>query len=75
MKSTKIKKFKAGDRVLIIPGTKYYTTSDYNPRDVKGTIEHYSGSSIYVKWDNGATNSYDEEDLKFAVEEEQYEIY
>jgi hypothetical protein len=65
--STSLKK---GQRVKISKSSEYYTKNQrHNPRGVVGTIvdNHSATSHKYkVKWDNGSTNTYREEDLVLA---------
>jgi hypothetical protein len=61
-----------GDRVLIIPGTRFYReNTEYNPADVKGTVQDVVTSDVTtyyrVAWDHGITNSYEASDLMLAV--------
>jgi hypothetical protein len=56
--------FQIGDVVRIAPSSEYYCHTDsYNPKDVSGKIVEHKDGDYSVKWDNGNTNSYREEDL------------
>lgn len=58
--------FQIGDVVRIAPSSEHYHEGfPHNPKDVSGKIvEHKDGNYKYrVKWDNGNTNSYRDEDL------------
>lgn len=74
-------KFKVGDRVKIIPGTRYYygESDSNNPKDIEGTVtkaeEPTSIDSNYsVMWDNKMHNGYHEKDL-MLVNSELFPIY
>lgn len=59
-------KFKKGDRVKISASSKYYRDNEScNPKDVEGFVIKIDGIDlpVFVKWDNGEINSYDDSDL------------
>ena len=57
-------RFQNGDIVRIAKSSHYYNNDEYgdNPRDMDGTITDVD--EIWVKWDNGQENVYEEHDLK-----------
>lgn len=61
-------KFQEGVEVMIKKSSQYHLTGDEtNPIGIKGKITRNDGSrdhNVYVKWDNGRTNVYNEHDLK-----------
>jgi len=62
-------KFKVGDRVQIVKGTRHYGADDANPADVEGVVTSDDESdehNLYVDWDNGTNNSYEDSDLEAA---------
>lgn len=70
-------KFKIGDRVMIVPGTRYYTggKGSNNPKDIQGIVDKiYDKHQYGVLWDNKKHNSYNETDLAL-VNSELFPIY
>ena len=68
-------KFKIGDRVRILPSSKYWKTGDSNnPQNITGTVDKIV-SGICVMWDNNRHNTYSSKDLEIVSEEALYEIY
>ena len=59
--------FRVGERVRISFDSQYYRSrSQSNPKDVTGTITFINTTDAYcysVKWDNGKSNNYTEDDL------------
>ena len=56
-----------GCQVLLLPTSEFYNDGDSNPKDTIGEIYEINYGEmdlhIYVRWRNGATNSYNPEDL------------
>lgn len=76
-------KFKVGDRVKIIPDTRYYEGNEYssNPKNISGIISGVHGEDderdyhVYsVNWDNKNSNSYTANDL-VLIEFNMFPIY
>lgn len=65
-------KFQEGVKVQIKKSSTYHKAGDSsNPIGIKGKVTRNDGTSdhnVYVKWDNGSTNVYNERDLKIIVE-------
>jgi len=63
--------FKVGDRVKIIPNTRFYKGGplESNPKDVGGSITKIEDDWHSVKWDNGRTNGYEVNDLIYEGED------
>lgn len=58
---------KVGDEVYLNPKSEYSDGTKDNPLDTKGKITNIYGR-IYILWENGRANCYDEEDLILAPE-------
>lgn len=56
------KEFKKGDRVRICKDSQYYG----NQSSADGTITYASGENYNVKFDDGYSNGYEDEDLEFC---------
>lgn len=67
---------KIGQKVKIRPGTRYYGLSDKsNPSEIVGEISRMDKMYIHVKWSNGTTNSYSNDDLMVINNEELKEAF
>ncbi len=71
-------KIDAGDIVMIRSDSRFYDRGFNNPKEICGIVtRHYKSLSlgIYVRWENGASNSYNEGDLdvvfKYTKDSEQ----
>jgi len=63
--------FQVGWRVKIVPGSRYYGTSESNPADVAGVVIRTDNTyehTYRVEWDNGTSNAYAHTDL-FPLQE------
>lgn len=58
---------KEGDEVYLSPKSAYADGTECNPLGIKGKINRIAGR-IYVLWETGRTNSYDDEDLILSSE-------
>lgn len=70
-------KFKAGDRVKIRNGSFFCKFDDdpSNPLNTPGTVDSLGDDVIYVVWDNGELNTYEEGDLVGEVDTTLYNIF
>lgn len=60
------RRFSVGDEVYLSPDSHWLEDNpgDWNPLDVRGVIrELYPRDEYGVSWDNGMSNSYDDDDL------------
>lgn len=71
-------KFPVGTKVYIREDSEYFTVNSFKPKGVEGIVTSSSSDflGILVKWKNGSTNSYSEDDLTtetpFVPEEDNF---
>lgn len=73
-KIKKIKNIKDGEKVMIVPGSRFDLNIPMNPSNIWGNVYLTGGDWIKVKWPNGKINNYQSLDLIFENDVDSVEI-